>query len=89
MVDFTVLADHRVNLKESKKREKYLELARELKMTMEHEDDGDTKCNWRARYSHQRIGRGTEGLGNKGTIGDHPNYSMVEIGQNTERSPGD
>ena len=23
------------------------------------------------------------------TSGDHPNYSIVEIGQNTEKSPGD
>ena len=24
-----------------------------------------------------------------GTSGDHPNYNSVEIGQNTEKSPGD
>ena len=30
-MDFAVPADHRVKLKESKKREKYLDLARELK----------------------------------------------------------
>ncbi len=23
---------------------------------MEHESDGDTSCNMRARYSHQKIG---------------------------------
>ena len=26
---------------------------------------------------------------NERTSGDHPNYSIVEIGQNTEKSPGD
>ena len=31
IVDFAVLADHRVELKESKKKDKYLDLARELK----------------------------------------------------------
>ena len=31
----------------------------------------------------------TGGLGNKSISGDHPNYSIVEIGQNTEKSPGD
>ena len=56
---------------------------------MEHEGDGDTNCNWRARYSHQRTGTGTEGFGNKRTSGDHPNNSIVEIGQNTEKCPGD
>ena len=30
---------------------------------------------------------GTGGLGNKS--GDHPNYSIIKIGQNTEESPGD
>ena len=31
IVDFAVLADHRINLKESEKEDKYLDLARELK----------------------------------------------------------
>ena len=31
----------------------------------------------------------TGGLGNNGTGGDCPNYSIVEIGQNTEMSAGD
>ena len=50
---------------------------------MEHERDGDTNCNRCALYSHQRIGTGTGGIGNNRTNGDHPNYSIVEIGQNT------
>ena len=37
--------DHRIKLKENEKMDKYLNLARELKKTMEHEDDGDTNCN--------------------------------------------
>ena len=57
IVDFAVPADHEVKLKESKKRDKYLDLARELKKetTIEHESDDVTNCNWRARYSHQKI----------------------------------
>ena len=31
MVDFAVPADHRINLKECEKKDKYLDLARELK----------------------------------------------------------
>ena len=46
---------------------------------MEHESGDDTKCNWFAWYSHQRIDAGTGGLGNKRTRGDHPNYSIVDI----------
>ena len=37
----------------------------------------------------KRFGTGTGGLGNKRTNGDHPNYSIIKIGQNTEKSPGD
>ena len=54
---------------------------------MEHENDGDTNCNWCPLYSHQIFDSGTEGLGNKRTIGDHP--SIAEISQNTEKSPRD
>ena len=56
---------------------------------MEHEGDGDTDCYWSAEYSHQIIDKGTGGVGNKRTSGDHPNYSMVKIGQNTKKSLGD
>ena len=56
---------------------------------MEYESDGDTTYDWGDRYSLQKISTGTGGLGNKRTSGDNPNYSIVEIGQNTEKSPGD
>ena len=46
MVDFAVPADHRIKLKECEKRDKYLDLARELKKTMEHASDNYTYCNW-------------------------------------------
>ena len=34
-----------VKIKESGKRDKYLDLARELKKTMHYESNGDTNCN--------------------------------------------
>ena len=90
MVDFTVPADHRVELKESEKKDNYLDLARELKKkTVENESDDDIDCNWCSWYIHQRIGKRTEKFSNKRTSGDHPNYSIIEIGQNTEKSPRD
>ena len=79
---FAVLAaDHRVKLKENKKRYKYLDLARELKNV------------WNikvtvipivigARYSHQRIDTETGGLGNIRTSGD---YSIVEYKEESWR----
>ena len=56
---------------------------------MEHESDFYIKCNWCSWYSYQRINKVTGGLGNNRTSGDHPNYSITEISQNTEKSPGD
>ena len=38
---------------------------------------------------HQRIGIRTGGFGNNRTNGAHPNYYIIENGQNTENSPGD
>ena len=46
IVVFAVPADHRIKLKECEKKDKYLDLARELKKTMEHEGDNYTNCNW-------------------------------------------
>ena len=46
IVDFAVPADHRIKLKECEKKDKYIDLARELKKTVEHADDNYTNCNW-------------------------------------------
>ena len=89
IMEFAIPADHQVKLKESEKRNKYLDLSRKLKKTVEHKGASDTNCEWCARYTHKRIGTGTGGLGNKRTSGDYPNYSISEIDQNTEKSPGD
>ena len=44
IVDFAVLADHRIKLNEYEKKDKYFDLARELKKTMKHEGDNYTSC---------------------------------------------
>ena len=74
-MDFAVLADQRVKLEESEKRDKYLDLVRELekkqnKKTMEHEGDGDTCCNWYTWSNPQRISKGTGRIRNEKTRGD-------------------
>ena len=87
-MDFAVLTDHRVKLKEKPKKDKYLNFARELKKIVEHENDGDTNCYWCSWNVHQRIDTGIRGLGNKETSGAHPDYNIIKIDQNTEESPG-
>ena len=85
-MNFTVPVDHRIKLKESEKKYKYF--ARELKKIIEYEGDNYTYRDWCFWYSHQRIIKGAEGLG------DYPNYNIsnyniFENDQNTEKSPGD
>ena len=52
IVDFTVLADHRIKLKESEKKDKYLDLARELEKIMKPEGDDYTNRDGCIRYSN-------------------------------------
>ena len=55
---------------------------------MEHESDVYTNRDWCFWNSYHRIIKGSEGLGNKRTSGDHQNYYIIENGQNTEKNPG-
>ena len=89
IVNFAVPADHRIKLKECEKRDKYLDLTRELKKSMEHEDDNYTNCDWCIWHGNKRIMKGPGGFGSWQPSEDHPNYSIIEDGQNTEKSPGD
>ena len=74
-----------IKLKESEKKDKYLDLARELKKL----------CNMKVTIMPIVIGafvtvtKGTGTLGGRRTSGDQPNYNIIEIGQNTEKSLGD
>ena len=53
-------------MEESERRDKYQDFIREVpppaKKPLEHERDGDTNCNWHARYSHQRFVQELEDL---------------------------
>ena len=52
-------------------------------------DDGDTKCSWYTRNNPERFGKEAGRVENRRKRGDHPNYRIMEIGQNTEEGPGD
>ena len=84
---FVVPADNKVKVKESEKRDKYKDFARELKNLSE--SDGDASCNWCAWYCHQKIGTKTGGLEYKRTNAEQVNDNIFEISQNTKKSPGD
>ena len=86
-MDFAVSADHIIKLKGSEKRDKFLDFAWELKE--KYESDSDTNCNWCTWNNPQRISKENGRLGNKRTNRTHLEYSIIIIGQNTEKSPGD
>ena len=93
IVDFAIPGKTRSKIKIKRKEINiWLDLAWELKKkkeTMEHESDGDTNYNWYTWNNPQMIGKGTGRLENKRASGDHPDYSIIKIGLNTEKSPGD
>ena len=64
IVDLAVPADHSGKIRESGKRNKFLDLSRELKKTMEHESGGDTNCGCCTWDNPQGIGKWTGRLGN-------------------------
>ena len=56
---------------------------------MEHEGDGDTTSNLRNWNGPQMIGKRTGTVRNPRKNRNYPDNSIVEIAQNTEKSPGD
>ena len=86
-MDFAVPADHRMKLKESEKSDLYLDLARELKKL------------WNLKVTLILIVIGGLGTVTKQLVQeqkdleirarDYPNSSIIKIGQNSEKSPGD
>ena len=55
---------------------------------MKHESDGDI-YNWCARNGLQKFGQRSGTAGNRRRSREHPNYIIVKIGQNNEKSRGD
>ena len=56
---------------------------------MDHESASDSNCYLCAQNNPQRLDKGTIRLRNQRTSEDHSDYSIIKIGQNTEKSPGD
>ena len=79
-----------VKTKENEMRDKSLDLGRKSKQkAIEHEGDGDSTCNWCVRNNPQMVCQVIGIIGNQKTSLGHPTYSIVKIGQNTEKSPED
>ena len=89
IVGFFVPADHRIKLKKCEKKNKYLDLARELKKLWNMQVTIIPIVIGAFGTVTERIVKETRGLGYKRMSGDHPNYYIIENDQNTEKSPGD
>ena len=83
------LTDYRGKLKKCVKRDKYLNLARELKILWNMKVTIKPIVIGALGTVTKRISTRSGGLGNYRTGGDHQNYCIIEIGENTEKSPGD
>ena len=88
IVYLAILADLRKKWKKTKRKISTWTFLGNWK-TVEQESDGYTNFKGCTLYSHQTIGTGTVGLRNNRKSGGYPNYSIIEIRQNTEKSPGD
>ena len=82
------ISDKVINFIEKTMKSSRVELTAGERKIIEHEGDSYSNHDWCFWYSHQRIIKGTGGLGNRRTNGDHPNYNIIENGQNTEKSHG-
>ena len=78
-----------IKLKEYKKKDKYLDLARELKKLWNMKMKIVPIVIGAFWHSDWRIIKGPGRFGSWRTRGDHPNDSIIEDGQNTEKSLGD
>ena len=82
---FTVSADQRVKIEESEKRNNFLDLARELRKLGNMRVTVIPIVIVALEMVLKGLKRGPEEL----EIGDHSNYSIVGIGHNSKKSPGD
>ena len=80
IVNFSVFADYRAKLKENKK------TLRENWKAMEQEMTVMPVIICALGTFTKRFVQGLEKFGNKRTSRDHPNYSIEEIGKNTENN---
>ena len=85
-MNLAIPADHKLKIKENEKKRQIL---RSCERTKKHEGDSDTSCNWCTWNDPQRLSKRVGGVGNQRKSQNHPNYSIVEVSQDTENSPGD
>ena len=88
-MNFAVPTDHRVKLKESEKKDKFLDLARELKKLWNMKIPFILIAIGALGTVTEGLLKGLEGLKIRALVEAIQTYYFSEIGQNSEKSPGD
>ena len=88
IVAFVVLVYNGVKIKESEKRNKYLDRTKDLKKAMENVGYTDANCYLSFWNDHQRLVKGIR-FRKQRVNGDYPLYSLIKIGHNSDKSPAD
>ena len=89
IVDFAEPADHRTKLKECKKKDKYLDLARELKKIWNVKVTIISIVIGAFDTVTKGLSKGLKDLEAGGRVETTQNYGIIKNGQNTEKSPED
>ena len=82
-MDFSLLEDHWVKIKESRKIEKYLGLSRELEKAVEHEGDSNINSGWCNWNGPQMLSDEPGGTGNERKDQCHPDHFNVKRTEDT------
>ena len=87
-MDFAVPVDHRVKIKENEKKDKYLDLVRKFKKLWNIKLTVISIVIGALGTIPKVLVKGVGRVRNRRTSRNHPNYCIVKIGQNTEKSSG-
>ena len=66
-----------------------LDVAQRTAKSLEHEEQGNTRCSWYCQNDPHKAEEEIGQNGNRWNNWNHPDYSIAKIGMNTEKSPGD
>ena len=88
-MDFVVPANHKVKIKENHNSENYLDLTRELRKLQNIKFTELPIVIGTLGTILRGLVRGLKWVGNRRTSRTYPNYCIVEVNQNTDKSPRD
>ena len=78
-----------MKIKESEKERQVLGNCLRTKKDVYYESDGEPNCNWRSWNGPRMLVKKTDRVGNRCKNQDYQIYSIVEIGQNAKKRPGE